>query len=870
MQRVLQDPVEYVLSEYPELATLLAARCQYWVESVSEFAGRLQKDRDRIEAVAEQWRGEDDIGELVDVQVSLSDPHRRGRTVVIATFESGFQIVYKPRPVDIDLAFHAFAEWVHDESGPSLRVPRTLSRGAYGWAEYIASAPLSVSPQTYYQRAGALLCVMYVLRGKDFHHENIVATATHPVPIDLEVLCAPKPPYTSVSNLRTKSSSEEETVLSTGLLSGWRNVQGVPWDLGGFTPIGKGARQRMASWSEESSPDVSESSARVQALPSFKNIPKGESGDEMLKAHADDFMGGFTEAYRFFMSHRDTLLDADGPLSVFQGAQTRFLFRQTLVYGNFRAQSSSPTLLRDKDARDLELDLLFRPLLRQGMPRADWAPIIHAEKAAMAFHDVPVFDHDVDGVDLHTPTDTVSEYFDKSGLERVYEQIGRLSEEDLKWQLSLTQATIHGSKTDGMTDIPLRQRAAGNPGVRSPQRSSYREVERISAILHGGIAKMPNGEHQWATITLSPQTMRLHTTTPSDTLHSGHAGVALFLACHGSLHDNPASLLGAETLFDRLMERGQWTPSQQLHGGTEGLGSMIYSATEAADMLDHPEWLSKLVIMTESIDATAVQSDEMLDVIAGSAGTVLSLLNLHDATGSTSVIERAIACGDHLLQNRFAHGSHYVWRGMEGNADIGFAHGNAGIGFALDRLARTTGHGRFADAARETWDYVWSRYDDEAMAWIEIEDLGGTPRRFGPDGEADYEALAGDTWCRGNTGVLLALFLADTDRATERIDARIFDRILGMETELRDHVCCGAYGRISAVLNIARHLGDTDLERRAAEQAQKIAPSSDRSYTPQYGVGYFDPGLYTGLSGIGMTHLYIAHPESAPSILTWS
>src|SRR3712207_8377597 len=40
----------------------------------------------------------------------------------------------------------------------------------------------------YYERAGMLLCLFYVLEGTDCHYENIIASGEYPVLIDTETL----------------------------------------------------------------------------------------------------------------------------------------------------------------------------------------------------------------------------------------------------------------------------------------------------------------------------------------------------------------------------------------------------------------------------------------------------------------------------------------------------------------------------------------------------------------------------------------------------------------------------------------------------------------------------------------------------------
>jgi lantibiotic modifying enzyme len=69
--------------------------------------------------------------------------------------------------------------------------------------------------------------------------------------------------------------------------------------------------------------------------------------------HSHVLIQGFRDMYKFLMSHREHLLAADGPLSVFKRLPSRFLFRATSIYGQLLENSYRPDLLRDDVERDI-------------------------------------------------------------------------------------------------------------------------------------------------------------------------------------------------------------------------------------------------------------------------------------------------------------------------------------------------------------------------------------------------------------------------------------------------------------------------------------------------------------------------------------
>ena len=118
--RSLADPEEaaIVLSRYPVLARRLVESIDDAVTASAEFAQRLVEDWPTIRGSL--FAGADP-GLLTEV-APAGDPHRRGRRVVIATFESGARLVYKPRSLDVDVHFQQFLAFLNQRSeGPQFR-----------------------------------------------------------------------------------------------------------------------------------------------------------------------------------------------------------------------------------------------------------------------------------------------------------------------------------------------------------------------------------------------------------------------------------------------------------------------------------------------------------------------------------------------------------------------------------------------------------------------------------------------------------------------------------------------------------------------------------------------------------------------------
>ncbi len=66
------------------------------------------------------------------------DTHRGGRSVMIARFDSGFQIVYKPKSMAVDVHFQELLAWLNEHGcAPPLRSLNILDYATHGWVKYV-------------------------------------------------------------------------------------------------------------------------------------------------------------------------------------------------------------------------------------------------------------------------------------------------------------------------------------------------------------------------------------------------------------------------------------------------------------------------------------------------------------------------------------------------------------------------------------------------------------------------------------------------------------------------------------------------------------------------------------------------------------
>ena len=90
-------------------------------------------------------------------------------------------------------------------------------------------------------------------------------------------------------------------------------------------------------------------------------------------------------------------------------------------------------------------------------------------------------------------------------------------------------------------------------------------------------------------------------------------------------------------------------------------------------------------------------ADQPVDALSGLAGLALGLVRLHESTGDVRVLDTARTVGGALVGSAVrGPGGVLHWPGPTGAPLAGISHGAAGVALALERLAASTGDGRFA------------------------------------------------------------------------------------------------------------------------------------------------------------------------------
>lgn len=849
------EAVTALFHEYPVLARQLCLVMNQWVDTNLGFLRRLCDDWEELRRT---FSPDADPGLLADLEGTESDRHRGGQTVLIARFESGLKIVYKPKPLEVDIHFQELLEWLNARGQqPPLRTTKTLARGSYGWTEFIIPAGCASVDEIrrFYRRQGSYLAIMYLVQATDFHFDNIIAMGEHPILVDLESLFHPhflgqgQNDASEMANIFLGNS-----VLRVGMLPerSWSDNRSAGIDVSGLGGTANQMSPRPVQYWAGGGTDEMRLDRKPLPLAGGNNRPTLKGAEVDVLEYYETLVEGFRSTYQLLLDHRDELLADDGPLAAFGDDEVRIILRPTHLYSLLMRESYHPDMLRDALDRDAFFDRLWvsveqSPYLRRAIP---------SEREDLWRGDFPLFTTRPASRDLWSSSGTrIPDYFSASGMELVTDRLKGFSAADLKRQLWLIQASFTALSVAG-ADTAMASYAPSEPDgpvTRDELLDAARAVgDRLDELALWGresvawVGLRPIQERYWNLSPVGPD------------LYSGLPGIALFLAYLGEVTGEPRYRRLAEGTLPTIrfqVENELW-PRGTI-GAFGGWGGLIYAYTHLGTLWDRPE----LHDQAEELAATLpdhVAEDDRFDVMDGAAGCLLSLLALHRVRPSEPTLSLATQCGDHLLAKAVPMPAGIGWPTPLGPDPLtGISHGSGGIAWALLALADATGEARFREAGMAALAYERSLYSPEAKNWPDLR-----------EGEGPGSFIC--AWCHGAAGVglsrLAVLPYLDDAEVRGEIDAAL-DTTVATGFGRNHSLCHGDLGNLD-LLVLGGRLGmdrGAEVERLGAVIVESIRRHGWLCGVP---LGVETPGLMAGLAGIGYGLLRVAAPDAVPSILT--
>jgi type 2 lantibiotic biosynthesis protein LanM len=876
----LNEGLQDYFKEYTVLARLVATGVESWIETVTELISRIKKDKAQIEAAFNNGK---EIDKVTEVKASLSDRHNGGRCVMILTFDSGLKLVYKPKDLSVEQAYTDLIIWLNANGSPTdFKTFKVLNYQNYGWAEFVAEQPLQNKEEArkFYSRSGCLLCLMHILGATDLHHENIIGSGEYPVLIDLETILHPFPSHHLVVSDRENAEAEansilNDSVLRTGLVPIWQlDDKGQAYDVSG---LGESMPQQYSTegikWEHVNTDYMQVQKGKVDIYSLERHATSPIKDTFNLDKFKDEFIAGFSEMYRFFMEEKEAILSSC-PWQALADKPIRFIFRSTKVYGQLHYNLLHPEYLRSGMDRSVQLDILYSGMTSQEAPPV-WWPLVEVEQDAMERMDVPHFSTrpDSDGVDLPRGKSTKG-YFPETSFARVTRKVDQLNEQELKRQVEIIEGSLRCRVADDLAAFPVLKRKVSVSSF-SPltREQALQKAMDIADMLRDKAIAGKDGSLTWIAPRLHPKAKKFLMEPVSYDLYEGVAGIALFFAALFKITQQQKYkdlALGSLKIPFRQVAEGaiiDKTKIAGVGGGFTGYGSLAYSFLQAGILMEDSTLTDAAAKTASLISEKAIAEDTSFDVMYGTAGTILALLNLYSCFQDKCILKTLTITGNHLLKNRTISPSGLkVWATDDNSFLTGFSHGASGIGYALGSLYEVTQEVAFKDAATEAFAFERSVFDAKENNWPDFRNSGGEAESN--QGQKSFAC----SWCHGATGIGLARIASPDFFHTKEIKDDIHAAVETTKKHLlplTDHVCCGNFGRLELLLAASLQFSDDQLLSFTLNKAGELIKLSEVnggfSFNPPIG---FTPGFFQGISGIGYQILRLAYPDVLPSVLT--
>ena len=852
-----------LLEEYPVLARQVMTVLDRWVTVSGEFLRRLCDD---WAAIRGEFMKGGDPGPLLELG-GAGDTHRGGRCVMIASFRSGFRLVYKPKSLAADLHFQELLTWLNDRGAtPPFRTLRLLDRRTYGWAEHVGRIACTSTEmvERFYERLGGYLALFYALEATDFHAENLLAVGEHPVPVDLEALFHARLKTGDRLQMDPASEALNHSVMRVGLLPErtWATADSPGVDMSGMgSAEGQLTPFQVPLWKNDATDTMQLVRERIP-VDGSENRPTLNGEGVSLLSHVDAVEAGFRRTYQLLLRRREELLAEDGPIVRFANDEVRFIPRMTQTYTALLRESYHPDVLRDALDRDRLLDRLWQSVERE--PHLE--RLIPAEREDILQGDIPMFTTQPRSRDLATSGGKrIPDFFSVSGLAQVEEKLGGLSESDMDRQLWIIRASL-ATVASGVESVQGRADASRDPS-RAVDRDRLLAAARKVGDRLDTLAIRRGSETSWLGLGLVRE--RHWSVTPLGIdLYDGLPGVALFLANLASLTDDERYSRLARGALSALRMQIPQMKSYPFVGAFSGWGGVLYTLTHLAVLWREPALLDEAEQIIDSLPER-IAKDEQFDIIGGAAGCLGTLLALHRVRPSAKTLATAIGCGDRLL-NRAEPQPEGQGQGIPTIGTrrplSGFSHGAAGMAWALLHLAAVSREVRFRDTALEMIRHERTLFFRDAENWLDLREwvnLGKQPGESPP---------CQTFWCHGAPGIGLGRL-----RSLPYLDdPAVHDEIaVAVRTTVRsgfgfnDSLCHGDFGNLDFLLQASRSSEHGTLRDDIARITSGILASIDtHGWHCGNPLNVESPGLMTGLAGVGYGLLRLADPDRVPSVLS--
>ncbi len=845
----LIDPeyLEFIYSEYPVLARLLMTQSIDYIDNIKQCMDRFVKDYHQI---TKTFSLKNDT--LTGIETDLGDSHQKGKTVMRFKFLSGKEILYKPKSLKLLHHFNGLLKWFNSKGfEPQFNQYKTINFQDYAWEEKVEynSCDSYEQLERYYKRLGGLLGVLYIVNGMDFHSENIIANGEYPTLIDIETLfhhdSKISDDLTETADQRAKEKISR-SVLNIGLLPhlSFKTPEGRGIDLGGMSITDEPIPMPIFHIENDQTDEIRFVLKNSIMNKLDQNVPK--LNGEMVEGtnFVPEITEGFNKICHIVLKNKDELTMENGMIAQFKQDVIRIIIRATQYYGNFISESTHPDYLRDWVDRDKLMEKVWFTILD---PRT-----IAYEKKDLLYNDIPFFYTTPNTRDLlSSDGEIISNFHDEPSYNLVIDRIKSLNEEMISEQIKFIEMSILSKKEEEKKNV--NSQFIENLDVNTEQ--FIKEATIIGDQLLDQAVYGESNDVTWISLDIN-YFGQWDVSVVGNGLYNGLSGILLFSSYLHKVTKEERFKVLADKVCETIL--GIPTFSRDFKSAFFGQGSTIYALSHYTDVFGENERIKSQILDKVRFLGQNVESDEYLDLLGGSAGVIQVLLNAYDQFNFTEALDIAKQYGDHLLMNQRETENGIGWA-IPSSEDIlgGFSHGTSGIAWSLLRLYQYTDDKKYLETAVKAIEFDRSLFNPEKENWDDL--------RFN-----DKESI---NWCHGAPGIGMSRILYLNYLNDPQLNNEIK---IALSTTLKKglgkshSLCHGDLGNSELFCLAALNFNNDHHLETARKIGMKVLQEKNEIGKFLTGVpnNIELPGLFLGLSGIGLQLLRLAEPNKVPSVLT--
>lgn len=799
--------------DYPALLRLLAMKTIFFKRNIATFIRNLNESSAKICNILK-------VNEKIIKRVSLSagDSHHQGKSVMLVYFSEKSLIVYKPKNLSYTKELDNFFKQLNHKLATDFYSVKRIVEDDYTFEEFIERKTCNTEEQieNFYYRYGELIGLAYMLRGTDFHYENIIAHGEKPILIDVETFLQQNVPLEFGENAHIVAKKYQlNSVTLTGL---------VPFEILADRSKSKkeGINISGLSYGKQKTPfqilklnneatDEMKFEYMDHYIESKLNIPLLKGREIPFEAYKTMILNGFKKFLASVIQHREEIITCFE--HTFTNAHVRNVVRPTQRYVDLLQFSYHPNCMRNMIEREKVLHNLF------AYPYCD-KTIAKYEVEEMLEGDIPQFFNVASNVSLYTSDGThVCSPYQKSIKEIIVNNLLSLSQRHIEEQCLQMELSMGTFKHTAQIPKQLRFK---------PSVDIHTIIEEATAkLLDEAIEDNKTNSMTWIDL-VCKDTWKYE--AMNNQFYDGLPGMYLLFAALQATYPHKAK--DYKAVKEKILNTMVVIPSSQVASVFYGNGALIYPLMVDAVLNKNKSALQKAQQLADQVMTFPIKKNN--DWLTGIPSVIVLYSQLYKLTHNNAYAEYI---KDLAKQLKYDETSPY----------LGFIHGNSSAYYALSLV----------NPQNPSISH-WQQLEDQhwnGFYWKE-------PRK--------NKTCYTHAICHGSTGILLNRIAAEKYTNKKETKQRIKKISNLFEEKAEDSICHGTAGDIE--LLIALEKANIEYPNQKEVLSNKVAQllTNFEEYKAFRLQGYESiqsKGLFTGTAGVIYTLLRIINNAIPSAVL---